>query len=606
MSAKLLILASFISLANAQPILQPPVWAKNAIWYQIFPERFRNGDAANDPKPKDLEGAWPYRLSEGWEIIPWNSDWYQLQPWELRTGKNFYDNFAQRRYGGDMQGILDKIGYLEELGITAIYLNPIFESPSLHKYDATYYHHIDNNFGPDPEKDRMLWEQENPADPSTWKWTTADQLFLKLISEAHNRSIKVIIDGVFNHTGITFWAFQHIKKYGKNSPYVFWYTIKRFDDTATTANEFDYEGWYGVKDLPELREDENGIVEGSREHIKAAVMRWMDPNGDGDPSDGIDGWRLDVASQVETAFWKEFRQWTREINPESYLVGEVWWEDWANNKMYDPTPWIADGSVFDAVMNYRAMIPIYDFLTNKKNAISSTMFASRIVELMQQFKKDITQVQLNTLDSHDTDRLPSIIVNPDRWFDHVASTKDNAVYDVRKPNTDEIQIQKMAVALQFGLIGAPSIYYGSEAGMWGGDDPDERKPMVWRDMQYESEKSHPFGKERSIDSVYFDEDLFDFYRSIVALRKSHPLLVEGDIRSLSTNDKTNTVILRRQLGNESIVICVNNSTKKQRVSFPSPWNGKKPISNLLTNKRISYKKQLTLMLEPKTVVFIGE
>ncbi|MDP2208350.1 MAG: alpha-amylase family glycosyl hydrolase [Bacteroidota bacterium] len=245
------------SLSNSGAIV--PEWAKTAIWYQIFPERFRNGDLNNDPKLSDIRGSWPHDPVTEWNITPWNSDWYKLQPWEEKNKKGFYYNAQLRRYGGDVQGIIDKLDYLSELRITAIYLNPIFESPSLHKYDATFYHHVDNNFGPNPELDVEIWSKENPADPSTWLWTSADSLFLKLIRECHNRNMKIIIDGVFNHVGMTFWAFEDVKKNKEKSAYYDWFTIKQWDNPVTTKDEFEYKGWYGVKELPELKEGPNGF-----------------------------------------------------------------------------------------------------------------------------------------------------------------------------------------------------------------------------------------------------------------------------------------------------------------------------------------------------------
>ncbi|HYQ85689.1 MAG TPA: alpha-amylase family glycosyl hydrolase, partial [Bacteroidota bacterium] len=182
---------------------QVPAWAKRAVWYQIFPERFRNGDPKNDPRVDDLAGSWPHETPARWSISPWTSDWYRLQPWESEDAKGFYYHAQLRRYGGDLQGVIDKLDYLSDLGVTALYFNPLFESPSLHKYDATMYHHIDNNFGPDPDGDRRLWAAENPADPKTWKWSAADSLFLRLLKEAHRRGMKVVLDGVFNHVGMT-------------------------------------------------------------------------------------------------------------------------------------------------------------------------------------------------------------------------------------------------------------------------------------------------------------------------------------------------------------------------------------------------------------------
>ncbi|MBI4811028.1 MAG: glycoside hydrolase family 13 protein [Ignavibacteriales bacterium] len=537
-----------------------PEWAKSAIWYQIFPERFRNVDTNNDPSADDLKGSWPHDPIEEWHISPWNVDWYKMQTWEEKNGNDFYYNAQLRRYGGDIQGIIDKLDYLQELGITAIYLNPVFESPSLHKYDATFYHHIDNNFGSNPERDKIIWSMENPADPTTWRWTTADSLFLRLVQEVHNRGMKIVIDGVFNHVGMTFWAFEDVKKNGKSSKFKEWFTVKSWEP-------FDYEGWYGVKELPELKEGPHSFDIHIRDHIHAVVKRWMDPNGDGNPSDGIDGWRLDVADMVNLEFWKEFRKWTREINSQSYLVGEVWWENWGENKMFDPAPWIQDGKVFDAVMNYRVTVPILNYFTDKKNKISSTEFAKSITELYNQFQPDVTQVQMNTVDSHDTDRLPSIIVNPDREFDHDASIKDNKTYNIRKPNLDEIKIQKLIVLFQLTSLGAPHIYYGDECGMWGGDDPDGRKPMVWDDISYEPEVSHPFGKSRPRDSVYFDDDLFQYYKKMITIRMSYPALALGTMKFHLTDNKKDVIIFERKLDDERFLICFNNSDVFQSIEF---------------------------------------
>ncbi|MDI6765532.1 MAG: glycoside hydrolase family 13 protein [Bacteroidota bacterium] len=558
-NTKLIVIVLHLACSSFQVSSSVPEWSKTAVWYQIFPERFRNGDTNNDPKVADLFGSWPHDPIGEWQISIWNSDWYKMQPWEVKNGNDFYYNTQLRRYGGDIQGIIDKLDYLSELGVNAIYLNPIFESPSLHKYDATFYHHVDNNFGPDLERDKEIWSKENPAEPTTWKWTTSDSLFLQLIGECHKRNIKIIIDGVFNHVGMTFWAFEDVKKNGEKSEFKNWFTIKQWDDPETEKDEFDYEGWYGVRELPELKEGPDGFDLIIKNHIHAIVRRWMDPNNDGDPSDGIDGWRLDVADMVNINFWREFRKWTREINPESYLVGEVWWEDWGKNKIFDPSNWIQDGDVFDAVMNYRHTVPILNYFTEKNNKISSSEFAKRVTELYVQFPPDVTQVQINTLDSHDTDRLPSIIVNPDRWYDHQASAKDNQSYDVRKPSADEIKIQKLVLLFQFTAVGAPHIYYGDEAGMWGGDDPDGRKPMVWRDIVYEPEATHPFGKQRPRDEVFFDQDLYSYYKKLIDIRKTYPALSVGSFNFVYQNDQADVISYERKLGNDIILICINNS-----------------------------------------------
>ncbi len=146
-----------------------PVWAKTVVWYQIFPDRFRDGDSSNNPTANDIVGADPQELPTQWQIHPWGNDWYKLQPYEVANGEpEMWKHLLRRRYGGDLQGVIDKLDYLVELGITGIYFNPLFTAPSLHKYDGATYHHIDPNFGPDPEGDRKLIEQEDPLDASTW------------------------------------------------------------------------------------------------------------------------------------------------------------------------------------------------------------------------------------------------------------------------------------------------------------------------------------------------------------------------------------------------------------------------------------------------------
>jgi glycosidase len=269
----------------------PPTWVADTVFYQVFPDRFRNGDPRNDPQPNDLRGAWPQEAVRGWQVSPWTADWFRLQPWEKATGKDFYWNAQTRRYGGDLQGLLERLDYLQGLGIGAIYLNPIFEAPSHHKYDTTYFHHVDNNLGPDPEGDRVIWATESPADPTTWKWTSADRLFLKLIQECHRRQMKVVLDGVFSHVGVTFWAFRDLRSRGASSRYASWFAVKTFDDPKTPADEFEYQGLSGVRELPELRKEGGTLAAPVRDHLRVVARRWGDPNGDGDPSDGIPGAR---------------------------------------------------------------------------------------------------------------------------------------------------------------------------------------------------------------------------------------------------------------------------------------------------------------------------
>ena len=568
-----LLLGDMSMAQKTKEIPRVPDWAKDAVWYQIFPERFSNGDTSNDPAPHDMQGAWPYKIPDGWQISPWTSDWYQLQPWEKTTGHDFYWNAGVRRYGGDLQGIIDHLDYLQDLGVTAIYLTPIFESPSSHKYDTRMYHHVDNNFGPNPAEDEKIWLTENPADPSTWKWTSADKLFLKLIQKVHQRGMKIILDGVFNHVGTSFWAFQDVVKNQQKSAFKDWFRIRSWDDPNTPQNEFEYEGWNGVKDLPEIRKNgERELAPGFGEHVHAIVKRWMDPNGDGDPSDGIDGWRLDVAEKVGIPFWRQFRSWVKEVNPNAYITGEIWWEDWPINRMFVATPWL-QGDAFDGVMNYRFAQAVKKFVADRKDQISAKAFADSISVLQKEYHPDNLYVLQNLLDSHDVDRIGSQLVNPDRWYDHYANPGQNKKYEVRKPTETELAKQKLIAGIQMTMPGAPMIYYGDEAGMWGGDDPDCRKPMVWPDKKYDPEVSDPLGRKRDPDSVDFNSDLYHWYKSLIGIRHEHKALSRGDLIFFLLNDEEHVIGYSRTIGVETIVVVVNNSNDKKSIMTALPVGG---------------------------------
>ena len=572
-----------------------PAWAKQAVWYQIFPERFFNGDSSNDPTPADIRGSWPFVVPAGWRKMPWTADWYKLQKWEKSDGHNFYWNAGLRRYGGDLLGVIKKLKYLKNLGVTAIYLNPVFESPSLHKYDASMYRHVDNNFGPDPIGDRLIWQKEDPTEEATWQWTSADSLFLQLIKKAHALGIKVIIDGVFNHVGRTFWAFEDVERNQQKSKFKNWFIIKKFDDPATPQNEFDYAGWYGIKSLPEFREDSNGLVQPVAEHIHKIVRRWMDPNGDGNPSDGIDGWRLDVAEMINPNFWKKFRKWVKQINPNAYITGEIWWEDWRKNKMFNAAPWLM-GDEFDAVMNYRFARAVKQFVADKKTKISARAFVDSLRKQYNDYNGGRFYALMNLLDSHDTERLASMVVNPDHLYDHFANPAQNKNWKVRKPHGSEWLKIKLMVALQMTLPGAPMIYYGDEAGMWGGDDPDDRKPMLWPEFNYEPETTSPFGKIRPADSVKFNFELFNWYKKLILIRKRNKELSLGSIKFLLFKNKKMILAYKRKYKNNVTWVLLNNNSYRRTINFSKlNWFGKaNNLRNLITNEIIKTKTKITL------------
>jgi glycosidase len=332
----------------------------------------------------------------------------------------------------------------------------------------------------------------------------------------------------------------------------------------------------------------------------------MDPNGDGDPSDGIDGWRLDVAEKVPLGFWREYRKWVRSINPEAYITGEVWWEDWEHDKMFNAEPWLR-GDAFDAVMNYRWARETCRFFKGRQTAITPSQFARRLDSLRNDYRLDANFVLMNLLDSHDTDRLGSMIVNADTRYDHRVGASDNSSYDVRKPNAPELQIQKLMVLFQMTYLGAPMIYYGDEAGMWGGDDPDERKPMLWEDLQFEKEASHPYGHARPTDPNEFNADLFAWHKKMIALRKSQPALQRGSYATLLADDSLNVFAFVRQLGKEDVAVIINNSAHAQRIEIKLPSNDQTAgWADLLSHARVVAQNGIAVLrLDPKTALVLG-
>lgn len=542
------------------PLKHEASWADGLVWYQIFPERFRNGDLSDDPGPSEIPetGGFP-----GWRVSPWTSDWYEMQPWEKAQADSFYSPKAvfARRYGGDLIGVIEKLDYLKELGVGGIYFNPIFEAPSSHKYDAASFHHVDDNFGPDAAGDRKrLKEARETEDPSTWIWTSADSTFLKLIREAHKRGMRVIIDGVFNHSGTTFFAFQDVLENKEKSRYINWYEVLSWDDPETAEDELDYKCWWGYKTLPEFAEDENGLLPGPRDYIFNITRRWMDPNGDGDTSDGIDGWRLDVINEVALPFWEKWSALVDSINPGAMTVAEIW---------DDASEWIKAGGI-DNTMNYLFARSSVDFFIDRQTGLSGQEFAGQLNRIIDLYGKDRAHILWNLFVSHDTDRLASMIINPERDFDRDNRPYINPDYKVRKPNDSERKIQKQMTAFQMTMIGAPMIYYGEEAGLWGADDPDDRKPMLWPDLVFDDEMSHPLpGHTRPDDRVAFDQDLFNYYKGLIQLRHRHAVLMEGDFSVIDGTVENDVIAFTRNLTNQQAVCVFNRNDNPLNVKFPA-------------------------------------
>lgn len=588
-----------------------PVWAKEAIWYQIFVERFRNGDSSNDPGPDDMAGSYPDRIPSKWAITPWGHDWYSHEQWlDSVRGSDFNSKIQSRRYGGDLQGVLDRIDYIASLGVTAIYFNPLNDSPSLHKYDARTYTHIDRNFGPDPKGDKAIIDSENHDDPLSWKWTEADKLFLRLVNEFHKRGIRVIMDYSWNHTGKDFWALNDIRKNGRKSKYIDWYTITQYNDSASKTDKLKYEGWGGNNPyMPVFKKDimppdrkvmpfeGNLHSESLRKHIFDVTRRWLDPDRDGDPSDGVDGFRLDVAGEIPMGFWREYRKVVREVNPQAYLIGEIWWLEWPD-KLFDPNIYL-QGDQYDAIMNYRWFRVARGFFGQAGPILNATGFVSEINRINKGISDDHLKAMMNVVSTHDSPRLSTALFN--KGLDkYRAKPADDPEYKIYKPDKLTRAEQIMLLIHQFTYIGSPQIYYGEEAGMWGADDPDCRKPMIWDDQTYEPEKAafDPKGK-RPADTVDTDVELRKFYGRLCSMRRNNPVLSSGSLNFILADDSTMTLAYERTNGTDLIIAAFNRSDRKRTVSLRV--NEESGFEDLLSEGNENYRSssgQIRVTLKP--------
>lgn len=519
-----------------------PAWACHAVWYQILPERFAGASPSNDPRA----------------VHPWTSDWYALQPWERDSGRPLAATLANRRYGGDLAGILQRLPYLQDLGVNAIYLNPVFDAPSHHKYDAATLHHVDVHLGPDPAGDRALIERELPDDPSTWVWTAADRLLLDLVAQVHARGMRIILDGVFNHVGVNHWAFRDLLRKQRASRFADWFKVRAFADEP---GGFAYESWRGHASLPEWRQLDDDLAPGPRAYVEAITRRWMAP--DGDASRGIDGWRLDVAPWLPHGFWKHWRRTVKAINPEAFLVAENI-RDVAFN-----IPFL-QGDEFDAVMNYNFAFACDEFFFRERTRITASRFDALLRELREAYPACVAPAMQNLFGSHDTARLASHALNRDRLdyraFDETYHPRDSRapLLDTRRPDEHARALQRLFVLFQMTYLGAPMVYYGDEAGMWGANDPCCRKPMLWPELRYDDEAADPAGGRRPAPQpVAFDAALFEHYRRCIALRHALPVLRTGSVETLLADDARQLLVQRRRDGTAQAIVAINRGEQAQ-------------------------------------------
>ncbi len=440
--------------------IQTPDWVKHAVFYQIFPDRFAR---SQKPRKRLLTNAtW-----EEWNAMP------TLQGYK----------------GGDLWGVMEQLDYLQDLGINAIYFTPIFQSASNHRYHTHDYYQVDPMLG------------GNPA-------------FKELLDAAHERNIKVVLDGVFNHSSRGFFFFHDVLENGPHSPWLQWFKIQDWP-VSPYNGEFpaNYEGWDGNRALPVFNHENPEV----REYIMEIAEYWL--------KFGIDGWRLDVPFEIKVpGFWQEFRDRVKAVNPEAYIVGEVW---------EDSREWL-DGTQFDGVMNYLFAAPTIAFTAGDRVDIEQVkdrsyhpyppLFAAeygqKIKELLELYPWEIQLTQLNLLASHDTARLLSI------------AGEDRASVE-------------LATLLLLTFPGAPSIYYGDEVGLPGRLDPDSRRgfPM----------------------EANWERDVLEYHRKLIAIRHAYPALRTGNYQVLFAEGTV--YVFARTLGAEEVIVAVNVGTELGNASF---------------------------------------
>ncbi len=529
-----------------------PDWVKDGIIYQIFTDRFYNGSKDND---QDFS-EWYYQgintppdsgklFKKYTQYFHFVDDWYDVEgltrsPYHAPNQDGYQPDYNSF-YGGDINGIRQKLDYLEDLGVTIIYFNPLFEAKSNHKYDAVDYMKLDPHFGTEEE-------------------------FKGFVSEAHNRGIRIILDVAFNHTGETFWAFQDGMKNGPSSKYYDWYEWKKWPlpDLTSMPNPSDvtgfnpldyYECWWGYGEMPNLNFDldeinpsENSIKNISLANPNQEVVDYVLDVAEYWISDmDIDGFRLDVPNEVPFWFWELFRDKVKGIKEDAYLVGELWSNavDWVND------------DYFDAVMNYAYFKdPVMRFFNSRQ--CSAEDFDNDLKQGLLSYPSQATQVMMNLIDSHDTFRY------------------------LESCNGDVARLE-MAVLFQMTYVGTPHIWYGDEIGMMGAHDPDCRRPFNWKYTEDSNKVA-----------------LRDYYKKLIQIRKDNSCLRTGSFKTLIADGMVYGYIRSDKDGIISVLI--NNDTISHKIEVPINTSS---VVDLLTGEQYSTNSGLLeINLEPMSGVVL--
>ena len=449
-----------------------PDWTKGAVLYQIFPDRFHCGD------PDRVKAGVDFHRAKGREEIELHENWNSTPVYTAKDGRNYY--MPCDIFGGDLEGIRQKLSYLKELGVTAVYLNPIFESASNHRYNTGDYLMIDPILG-------------------------GEQAFDRLVQDAEKEGIRVLLDGVFSHTGDDSIYFNKYARYdsigayqSKESPYATWYDFREWPDK--------YKSWWGFETLPEVRElDENWasfIIDGE----KSVVKKWLNK--------GAFGYRLDVADELPDETIERIRSAMKNANPEAFLIGEVW-EDATTKQYHGQNRRYALGIGLDTVMNYPFANRTVDFLTGHIDAI---MYSRFLIGQYLNYPGEMVYTLMNLLSSHDIVRIRTRLSDPP---DANAMTRESQAVYMPTPEADKLgsKRQRLAAAIQFSIPGIPAVYYGDEVGMIGMLDPFNRLTYQVRDAE-----------------------MLDWYKKLSSLHQTHSSMQTGHVLYYSTNGNVFAVL----------------------------------------------------------------
>ena len=562
------------------PGFSTPAWAKGAVMYQIFVDRFCNGDPSNDVE----DGEYVYIGEPVCKVKDWN---------EFPAAMDI-----RRFHGGDLQGVLDKLDYLEELGVEVIYFNPLFVSPSNHKYDIQDYDYIDPHYGviiedggevlPEGEKDNTRATKYQKRTGDIRNLEASNRLFAKLVEEMHTRGMRVILDGVFNHCGsFNKWMdreriYEPQPEYEKGayvsaqSPYRDFFHFFDEREEAWPYNK-NYDGWWGHDTLPKLNYEDSPTLE---EYILNIGKKWVSPPYN------ADGWRLDVAADLGYSneynhiFWENFRKAVKSANPQALILAEHYG---------DPGEWL-QGDEWDSVMNYDAfMEPLTWFLTGMEKHSDERRTdlwgnADNFVNTMNHFMASILtpslQVAMNELSNHDHSRF---LTRTNHIVGRVAQLGSKAAEE-----EINLAVMREAVAVQMTWVGAPTVYYGDEAGVCGFTDPDSRR-------------TYPWGRE--------NRELVEFHKEMIRIHKREKPLRTGSLKMLSWS--SNVLAYARFQEGEQIIVVLNNSKELKEVTIPV-WQAEVPMKGKMERLMYSWEKSYTterdiyLVEDGETVVNMGK